>query len=326
MLNETIAPSIQVPIIDFSPFLTGNDEGQKKVAQEIAQACQDVGFFYLRNHGVPEELIERVFAQSKHFFALPLPIKNRIPWDESNRGYDGVESQTFDPNKPGDLKESFLYGKTVDPEAATRWKNSPYAPLLSKPNKWLPEYPEFQATMLQMLDECDKVTFRVLEAFAIALALPETYFTNLHTQRDYTMRLLHYPFLTKTPKEEQPRLGAHSDWGSITVLFQDDAGGLEACTTQGEWIPVPPIPNTIVVNTGDLMQMWTNDRFRSTPHRVTIPENFSTVGERYSVVCFAVPNYDVEIAALDCQGEGEPPKYQPVTAGEYLMQKLQETY
>lgn len=166
-----------------------------------------------------------------------------------------------------------------------------------------------------------------MQAFAVGLKLPESYFTRLHTKQNYTVRLLHYPQLSQPPKNGQPQLGEHSDWGSITLLFQDEVEALEVCTAQGEWIAAPSIPDTVLVNTGDLMQRWTNDRFRSTKHRVRIPTEFSMAQERYSIAFFTEPNYDTEIVCIDsCKEANELAKYPPILTGQYMMQKLQETY
>jgi isopenicillin N synthase-like dioxygenase len=327
MVNQLNIHSIQVPIIDFAPFWDFNHKSQVKVAQEIARACCEVGFFYLKNHGVSQDILQKAFAQSKIFFALPLEIKQQIPINAGNRGYEKLESQTFDPNKPADLKESFLYSRELNTSELNVFEDRSYAVLANQPNKWLPEYPEFREVSLQLLDASSQVTKKVLQAFALALDLPENYFSNLHTTQDYIMRLLHYPALKEAPKPGQPRLGAHTDWGSVTLLFQDEAEGLEICTSWGEWVAAPPIPETILVNTGDLMQLWTNDRFRSTRHRVAVPSDFTTAKERYSIVCFAAPNYDAEVSCIPaCFNADSPPKYEPVVVGEYYMQKIRETF
>jgi isopenicillin N synthase-like dioxygenase len=326
MTATLISTSTQIPVIDFAPFLNGDVAAQQTVAAEIDRACQEIGFLYLRNHGVPKELLDRVFAQAKRFFALPLEVKQQIAWDETNRGYDTLEGQSFDPTKPGDLKESFLYGKEFNLEEFDAASDSPYAPIECQPNKWLSDQPEFRETLMEFFEAGHAATFRVLEAFAMALHVPQTYFTDRHTKQNYTVRLLRYPPLTEPPKAGQPRLGEHSDWGSITLLFQHEVEGLEVLTAQGEWIAAPVIPDTVLVNTGDLMEQWTNDRFRSTKHRVKIPTDYTTAKERYSIAFFAVPDYDADIVCLDSCREQEPAKYAPVLTGEYIMQKIRATY
>jgi isopenicillin N synthase-like dioxygenase len=190
--------STQIPIIDFAPFLNGNAADKQAVASQIDRACREIGFLYLKNHGVSKSLLEQVFAQAKQFFALPLETKQQIAWDETNRGYDTLEGQSFDPTKPGDLKESFLYGREVSVDELSAVNDSPYAPIECQPNKWLPDQPEFRTTLLQFLDACHEATFRVLEAFAIALQVPENFFTELHTKQNH-------PFITLSPSDASPK-------------------------------------------------------------------------------------------------------------------------
>jgi isopenicillin N synthase-like dioxygenase len=140
------------------------------------------------------------------------------------------------------------------------------------------------------------------------------------------LRLLHYASLQIPPKPGQVRVGEHSDYGSITLLFQDDAGGLEVKTASGNWIAAPAIPDTVVVNTGDLMQRWTNDMFCSTKHRVIIPSDSRLNQSRYSVAFFCHPNDDTEIACLESCRKEQSPIYPPILAGEYLLSRLQATY
>ncbi|MEL7010640.1 MAG: 2OG-Fe(II) oxygenase family protein, partial [Cyanobacteria bacterium J06588_4] len=167
----------------------------------------------------------------------------------------------------------------------------------------------------------------VSEAMAIALNLPESFFVERHNQNDHTLRLLHYPPVKNKPKPEQIRAGEHSDYGSFTFLFQDAVGGLEVLNSAGEWIEAVPISETVVVNTGDLMQRWTNHVFCSTKHRVRIPADQKQEQSRYSIAYFCHPNHNVEISCLKtCQNNDRPPLYPPITAGDYLLSRLQATY
>ncbi len=158
------------------------------------------------------------------------------------------------------------------------------------------------------------------------MELPEDFFTTRHNQQNHTLRLLHYPPLQTSPKPGQVRAGEHSDYGSLTLLFQDGVGGLEVQTTSGEWIAAPWIPGTVVVNTGDLMQRWTNHIFCSTKHRVMIPNDERVKQSRYSVAFFCHPNDDTEIACLESCQKQQSPIYPPILAGEYLVSRLQATY
>jgi isopenicillin N synthase-like dioxygenase len=320
-MNTTL---VKIPVIDFAPFLQGDVAARKAVAHQIYQACHEIGFMYLKNVGVSQTLIDELFNQSKQFFDLPFAVKNQLAWfDEfSNRGYIGVERERLDPDKPGDLKEAFNIGKEVNPEENSEADKSSVVL-----NQWPPQQDNFRRTVLEFYQACTNVTDTICHAFAIALDLPESFFSDTHNEQPHTLRLLHYPPLERVPELEQVRAGEHSDYGSFTLLFQDEIGGLEVCTTGGEWIAAPYIQDTIIVNIGDLMQRWTNHVFCSTKHRVMIPTGARVKRSRYSAAFFCHPNDDTEIACLEtCQEPNRPPLYPPVTARDYLLSRLQAAY
>ncbi|MCC5665122.1 isopenicillin N synthase family oxygenase [Nostoc sp. CHAB 5784] len=293
---------VTIPIIDLTAFTNGDTITRQNIIKQIYQACHEIGFMYLQNPGISKDLIRQVFAHSKSFFNLPLEVKQKQAWSDefNNTGYVGLERERLDPNKPGDLKEAF----NINKQAAIR----------------------IDASILAFYDSCTELANTVLQAYALALELPEDFFITRHNQQNHTLRSLHYPPLQTPPKPGQVRAGEHSDYGSITLLFQDDVGGLEVQTASGEWIVAPAIPDTVVVNTGDLMQRWTNDMFCSTKHRVMIPNDNKVKQSRYSMAFFCHPNDDTEIACLEsCQKE-QSPIYPPILAGEYLLSRLQATY
>ncbi|WP_375511716.1 isopenicillin N synthase family dioxygenase [uncultured Nostoc sp.] len=293
---------VTIPIIDLTAFTNGNTITRQNIIKQIYQACHEIGFMYLQNSGISKDLIRQVFAYSKSFFNLPLEVKQKQAWSDefSNTGYVGLERERLDPNKPGDLKEAF----NVNKQAAIG----------------------IDASILAFYDSCTELANTVLQAYALALELPEDFLITRHNQQNHTLRSLHYPPLQISPKAGQVRAGEHSDYGSITLLFQDDVGGLEVQTASGEWIAAPAIPDTVVVNTGDLMQRWTNHVFCSTKHRVMIPSDSRVNQSRYSMAFFCHPNDDTEIACLEsCQKE-QLPFYPPILAGEYLLSRLQATY
>ncbi|AUB41545.1 Isopenicillin N synthase and related dioxygenases [Nostoc flagelliforme CCNUN1] len=293
---------VTIPIIDLTAFTNGDTITRQNIIKQIYQACHKIGFMYLQNSGISKDLIKQVFNYSKSFFNLPLEVKQKQAWSDefNNTGYVSLERERLDPNKPGDLKEAF----NVNKRAAM----------------------EIDASILAFYDSCTELANTVLQAYALALELPEDFFITRHNQQNHTLRLLHYPSLQIPPKPGQVRAGEHSDYGSITLLFQDDVGGLEVQTASGNWIAAPAIPDTVVVNTGDLMQRWTNDMFCSTKHRVMIPSDNKVKQSRYSMAFFCHPNDDTEIACLEsCQKE-QSPIYPPILAGEYLLSRLQATY
>ncbi|MBD2387667.1 isopenicillin N synthase family dioxygenase [Cylindrospermum sp. FACHB-282] len=301
---------VAIPVINLAAFSNGDLATRQTVIKQIYQACHEIGFMYLQNPGIYPDLVEQAFTQSKSFFNLPLELKQQQAWSDefSNIGYVGIERERLEPNKPGDLKEASNLDKAKSAQN-----------------------PE----ILAFYDACTQLANRVLEGFALALELPADFFVTRHNQQNHTLRLLHYPPLQTSPKPGQVRAGEHSDYGSITLLFQDDIGGLEVQTALGDWIPAPAIPGTVVVNTGDLMQRWTNHVFCSTKHRVILPSDSRVKRSRYSVAFFCHPNNDTEIACLEsCQKEGclmtsrvtSIPIYPPILAGEYLLSRLRATY
>ncbi|MDZ8025086.1 MAG: 2-oxoglutarate and iron-dependent oxygenase domain-containing protein [Nostoc sp. DedQUE11] len=293
---------VTIPVIDLTAFTNGNATTRQTVVKEVYQACHEIGFMYLQNSGMSKDLIEQVFTYSKCFFNLPLEVKEKQAWSDvfNNTGYVAIERERLDPNKPGDLKEAF----NVSKEGAVG----------------------MDACIGAFYDSCTNLANTVLQTFALALDLPEDFFTTRHSQHNHTLRSLHYPPLQTPLKPGQVRAGEHSDYGSITLLFQDEVGGLEVRTTAGEWIQAAAITDTVIVNTGDLMQRWTNHVFCSTKHRVMIPNDDRVNQSRYSMAFFCHPNDDVEIACLESCKTGKSPIYPSILAGEYLLQRLQATY
>ncbi|MEA5447649.1 2-oxoglutarate and iron-dependent oxygenase domain-containing protein [Leptolyngbya sp. CCNP1308] len=321
-----------IPVIDFSPFWASDPAGKAQVAADIYRACHGVGFLYLTHHGIPQAAIEGVFARSQQFFALPLAEKQAIAWasEVSNRGYIGLERERLDETQPGDLKEAFNLGREVSAEEANRLGIPPVQ------NLWPAGQADFRTTLTDFFNACATAAARLFRAFALALEMPEDFLLNRHTTRNYTLRLLHYPPLNSLPKPGQIRAGAHSDYGTLTLLFQDDVGGLEVLSTQGEWISAPAIPGAVLINTGDLTERWSNGVFRSTQHRVGLPQVDKAgrdgpagpvLNHRYSIAFFCEPDSEALITCLPtCQGPNNPPKHPPITAGDYLLSRLQATY
>lgn len=305
-----------IPVIDFAPFWVNDSAGQRRVAAEIYRACHQVGFLYLIHHGIPQVAIEQAFQQSQRFFALSSAAKGAIAWssEQSNRGYVGLERERLDETQPGDLKEAFNLGKA---------SSDPTAPS----NRWPQGQDDFRRVMTDFFDHCAAAAQRIFQAFALALQMPEDYLTVRHTGQNFTLRLLHYPPLAQAPKPGQIRAGAHSDYGTLTLLFQDEVGGLEVLDSGGDWIAAPAIPGAVLINTGDMTERWSNDLFRSTKHRVALPQGEMAGRDRYSIAFFCEPDAEVDIVCLPtCHSADNPPKYPPITAGEYLLSRLRATY
>ncbi|MFQ3614807.1 MAG: 2-oxoglutarate and iron-dependent oxygenase domain-containing protein [Cyanobacteriota bacterium] len=319
MISTTATPITEkIPMVNLQPFIDGDPDQQQQVAQQIYQACHEIGFLYLTGFGIDQLEIDTFFEQVRWFFALPTELKNSLSWRDhgSNRGYSPLESERLDPSLPGDLKEGFNVGK----EGPILHPATAY----DHPNLWPPEADAFRERVLSFFESASMATQHILRAFALALQLPVDYFASRHDRQHFILRMLHYPPLPEHLQAGQTRAAAHTDYGSITLLFQDSVGGLEVRNQQGEWIPAPWIPGAILVNTGDLMQRWTNHEFCSTPHRVVLPTGPQVQRSRYSTAFVVYPNFDAEIA---CVGHhGRDPLYPPILTQDYVLGRLQATY
>jgi isopenicillin N synthase-like dioxygenase len=294
----------QIPVIDMGPYLQGSEAGRAKVAQEIYEAAHTVGFTYLTNFGMSEDILEAGFAMAHSLFMSEEKLK--VPFDPNeNHGYTAMQGEALDPTKPADLKETFTCRDLANrPSGPDYWPN-----------------PQFEAFMRVFYKRIVKVASDVMGAFAEALDLPPSFFDDKHTGLTQTLRLLHYP-PSDTVSEGQLGAGAHTDYGTLTVLFQDGAGGLQVQNLEGEWIDAPPIPGSVVINTGDLMARWSNDVFKSTPHRV-VPRPAAMKNGRQSIAFFSDPDPDVLIETFpSCITEERPAKYGTISAGEHIKQRI----
>lgn len=304
-----------VPIINLGPFLTGTPEGKAKVAREIARACQEIGFFVIVRHGVSRQLIDNTYNATRAFFDLPDAVKRRTPLNEFGAGYSPLQgevlSATMGRAAPADLKESLNIGK--DP-ARNEMPNEP---------------PRGRALWYGYFEAMEELAGNLLRAFALALELDEQFFADKIDRDNSFLRLVNYPDQPAAPQQGQLRAGAHSDYGTLTILRAENApGGLQVVTRRGEWVDVHIVPDSFVINIGDLMMRWTNDRWISTVHRVINPPRDHAVGSRrQSMVFFHNPNNDALIAPLPgCVDAGRPAKYEPITAGEHLAIKTNKAY
>jgi len=305
--------SADLPIIDFSPF-RGDARARAEFVKNVGEAGKEIGFFYLRNFGIDPGRIAAAFAQSRAFFALPAARKSELLWDKrTNRGYDGLEAQSFKAGQPGDLKESFRF--TTEPEVRNQVEpEMAWSFLVNQPNKWPKDMPEFRNVLLPLLSDCGDLVEDILTALEEALDLPEPLLTQNHVRRNYIMRLLHYPAVQGPVKDGQARCGEHTDWSTITLLFQGGQGGLEVRRRSGEWVLAPPLTDCVLVNIGDQLQAWTAGRLVSTPHRVSANLSPDAAIDRYSIALFCYADFD---AAIDLGGTR--------TSGDYILSKLQAT-
>ncbi|HTY68610.1 MAG TPA: 2OG-Fe(II) oxygenase family protein [Alphaproteobacteria bacterium] len=316
-----------IPCIDIAPFLRGTESDKAATARAFGRAFEEIGFAAIVGHGVPEGLIHRTYDVALAFFGLPLAEKMTAmpPERVKSRGYlpVGIESvaRTRGDDRPADLCEALVFqGLNRDAEDLPPGTVSPVTGNVV-PRRPVGLYPLYHAYFLAMRD----LVGTLMRLSALALDLPETFFEPFMDNRRGTLRTVFYPDQPEEPKPGQLRYGAHSDYGGLTILRQDDApGGLQACLKSGAWIDVPPIPGSFVLNIGDLMARWTNDRWRSTLHRVmNPPRDLTGSTQRLSLVFFSGPNDDALIECLpSCADAAHPAKYPPVRAAEYVASKL----
>lgn len=315
-----------IPVIDIEPYRKGDVSGTIRIAQAVDDACQHVGFLAISGHGVDAGLIDEMLRVSRQYFDLPLAqkMKLKMPPDRY-RGYTPVGAEvlaaTLGNETPPDLKESFSIGPTGTPD--DWYHRGPDAGTFFAENLWPDEPDEFRRIWVDYYAAMEHLATQLMRIFALALDLPEAFFDDKIDRHITNFSVIHYPDQETAPQPGQLRAGAHTDYGSLTILYQENAdGGLQVKTKNGNWRDVPAIPGTMVVNLGDLMAEWTNDRWRSTLHRVVNPKT-TTGADRISMPFFHQPNYDALIECIPtCTGPNNPPKYGTTTSGAHVTAKI----
>jgi isopenicillin N synthase-like dioxygenase len=297
---------LNFPVVDIAPFVAGTGEAGRVVG-EVQEALSELGFMYVRGHGISPAVLQRAQESSRYFFAQPVASKSRFAYRQddldANFGFHGLEAERLDISSAPDLKESFSMRNASAVTRADRWPGE-----------------EFRRTALDLYEASLSAGYRILRVMAAGLDLPPEFFTERHQGQNVTLRLLHYPAGIPATSAAQLGAGAHTDYGSITLLHQDEVGGLEVRGGDGHWYPAPAVPGALLVNTGDLMQRWTNDRFRSTFHRVRA---IGGLADRYSIAFFVDPDTDVRVECIEsCRSEQRPSRYPTVTAGEHIQSRI----
>jgi isopenicillin N synthase-like dioxygenase len=319
-----------VPSIDLDLFIAGDADGKRAVAREIARACEEIGFFKVRRHGVPQALVERAFATAGAFFANPQEVKDRSrpPTSASARGYHALRTKnlakTLGYDNPPDLREQFYIGPLVS--RAAEFAHIPGAAELYAENLWPDTPADYREVFSATYRALEGLGGTLMRMFAVALGVNEHFFDDKIDRHFATLPVNHYPEPDGEPLPNQTRAGEHTDFGSLTILaVSQRAGGLQVKLHDGAWLDVTAEADEFIVNIGDMMQRWTNDRWLSNVHRVVNPPAAARSGSRrMSFGYFLHPNYDAEIACLStCQDPGNPPRYAPVRAGDMMRQKLE---
>lgn len=313
----TLADANTLPRIDLASLIDAREGAQEAIAKEIARACETTGFFYIVGHGVPRTVVDNAFAFARQFFEQPAEVKQSVPVNQWQRGYMPSAQVTMPGHLP-DLKEVFEIGvdlPTDDPDV-----------LAGKPlhghNQW-PRLSGFREAMDAYFDAVTRTGRALLGPFAVALDLPPNFFLDCYDRPLIKMRIMRYPPLPPSRPASQYSTAPHTDYGVITLLAQDEVGGLQLRLRTGEWVQAPYIENAFIVNIGDMLACWTNDRFTSTVHRVL---NTSTQ-DRYSIPIFYDPHFDTIAQCLpSCCGPDNPPRYPAIRCGEYILGKYDQVY
>jgi isopenicillin N synthase-like dioxygenase len=314
----------EIPVIDVAPAFRGGGPGLEAVAREVRAACQRIGFFYAAGHGVPQEVVDAAFRASREFHALTLEEKLRLRLNENNIGYLPVNqsmqrhSTVHKATRPN-FNESFFISHERGPDHPEVVAGKP----LRGRNQWPAGHEGMRATMVRYFKALEALGERMLPVLARSLDMPAEYFAPFFANEAHiNLRFLHYPS-QETDDDEQFGQGPHTDNSFITMLAREDAPGLAVRLPSGEWLAPPVIPGTFLVNLGNLMKRWSNDRFLSTPHGVL---NDSGT-DRYSIAFFYSPNPDSTIECLPtCVGPDNPPRYPPAVYRDLVLEFYSANY
>ncbi len=312
-----------IPLINLADALRPGAPRSAQVATELRAAGTASGFFYVIQHGVSEALLRDQFHLTQQLFDLPQAQKDAISLHNSPamRGYESLGAQTLDAAARPDLKESFYCGL----------EHGPSHPYVRKgyqsygANQWPAQLPHMATQCAAYIAAMQGLAQRLMQLMALSLDLPEDHFDHTHDNPMITLRLLRYPPHPAGADEHTFGAGAHTDWGAITLLAQDQHGGLEVCMPDGSWVAATPLQGALVVNLGDMIPRWTNGRYHSNPHRV---RNVHSGGApRHSIPFFYSPDYEARVEPVaTCVPAGEAPRFAPCTVGEHLREMYQKTY
>ena len=307
-----------IPLIDLGKFVHGNPAERHRVVRQLGEAFEDTGFVGIVNHGIPKQLIDDFYDASRRFYALPPDAKRKyeLPGMAGQRGYTSFGKEHAKQSDVADLKEFFQLGQDIPADHPL------YKPGLDDPE--VTEVPEFTDKGRELFRGFQRAGTQLLRAIALYLGLDEHYFDEKVEYGNSILRAIYYPPITRKPASAI-RAEQHEDINLITLLVGASAGGLQLLTADGEWVDVVPGEEEIVVNVGDMLQRLTNNALKSTTHRVVNPPREEWHTDRLSIPFFLHPVADMSLDALPSTVTAERPRaYEPITAGEYLDERLRE--
>lgn len=309
---------MHIPVVDLSDFTGGDRERKRDFVQQLGKAYEEVGFVTVKNHLISDALINTLYGQIQQFFALPLQkkLQYEVPGLAGQRGYTSFGREHARGSEAPDLKEFFQYGQLVEDNDPVK-KEYPG-------NVIVKDVPDFNSTFHDAYRAFEKSGKALLQAIALYLGLEEDFFdVHIHNGNSI-LRAIHYPPILQEPKSAI-RAEQHEDINLITLLVGASADGLQILTKQNEWVAVTSLPEQIVVNVGDMLQRLTNNKLRSTTHRVVNPSKELWHTSRFSIPFFLHPGSEMSLACLPgCVNENQPKSYTDATAGEYLDERLRE--
>lgn len=307
-----------IPSLDLADFLSDDPARKQKFVNEIGKAYEEIGFVSLKNHFLSDDLVDELYKEVKNFFSLPLDIKKKyeIPGLGGQRGYVSFGRETAKGRTVADLKEFWHFGQepSADANLSEEYPD----------NVIVEELPDFNSTGMEAYRMLEKTGIYVLRALALYIGLDEFYFDHWANNGNSILRPIHYPPIKEEPKDAV-RAGAHGDINLITLLMGASAGGLQVQRRDGEWIDAIPNEDELVINVGDMLERHTNNKLRSTIHRVVNPPRDQWDTPRFSIPFFMHPRSDMKLNCLpECIDENNPKAYDDITAGEFLHQRLIE--
>jgi isopenicillin N synthase-like dioxygenase len=311
-----------IPVIDLGPYLAGEPGAAERAAERLRIALTEIGFYSIAHHGIPPAMIADIYRQAARFHTLPLDRKLAIGIDRHNVGYlplrgDTLRTSTVATVTKANLNEALFVARDLaadhpDVVAGRRFRSA---------NQWPAALPGFREAVVAYCDAMEALVRRLVPLYARALDLPPTYFDTAFAEPQYKLRMTHYP--QQPVAEDEFGIAPHTDTSFLTLLAPNEVPGLSIRSQSGEWIAAPPIPGAFVVNGGQLLQRWTNDKFLATPHRAVN----HTGGERYALAFFCDANIDCPIAAVPtCIGPDNPPKYATTNYTDYMIEYQARTY